>query len=115
MSSSRGGAVARVAPSGNYALFLREMTDALGLDAPEPADTDSTYRFEYPVRGDHGPPLRIDLYKKGAFILEAKQSRLAENVYRRHDKGEVIVQPDLFGEVGHPKLPSPAAAPGSPT
>ncbi len=81
----------------NYVLFLRELTDALDLPIPEPADSDSTYRFEYPVRGDHGPPLRIDLYKKGAFILEAKQSRLAENAFRRHEKGEAIVQADLFG------------------
>ncbi len=70
----------------NYVLFLRELTDGLGLPIPEPADTDSSYRFEYPVRGDHGPPLRIDLYKKGAFILEAKQSRLAENAFRRGDR-----------------------------
>jgi hypothetical protein len=84
----------------NYVLFLRELTDGLGLPIPEPADTDSSYRFEYPVRGDHGPPLRIDLYKKGAFILEAKQSRLAENAFRRHDKGEAIVQADRFGDVG---------------
>lgn len=82
----------------NYALFLRELTEALDLPAPEPADTESTYRFEYPVRGDHGPPLRIDLYKKGAFILEAKQSRLAENAYRRHDEGGMPIQIDMFGE-----------------
>ena len=80
----------------NYVLFLRELTEALDLPIPEPADSRSTYRFEFPVQGDHGPPLRIDLYKRDAFILEAKQSRLAENAYRRHDKGEAIVQADLF-------------------
>lgn len=60
----------------NYQLFLSELTQALDLPPPEPADSGSTYRFEFPVRGDSGQPLRIDLYRKDAFILEAKQSRL---------------------------------------
>ncbi|MHB8528771.1 MAG: addiction module antidote protein [Caulobacteraceae bacterium] len=60
----------------NYALLLTELTAALDLPSPEPADSASGYRFEYPVRGNAGQPLRIDLYKKGCFILEAKQSRL---------------------------------------
>lgn len=83
----------------NYALFLTELTDALGLPRPEPADARSTYRFEYPVGGDFGQKLRIDLYKENCFILEAKQSRLAVNPYRRHAKGEGILQEDLFGEI----------------
>jgi hypothetical protein len=76
----------------NYALFLGELTEALDLPRPEPADSKSGYRFEFPVRGNAGQPLRIDLYKRGYFILEAKQSRLTP------DKGEaIIVQADLFG------------------
>ena len=43
------------------------------------------------MRGDTGQPLRIDLYKRNCFILEAKQSRLSP------DKGESMVQEDLFG------------------
>ena len=79
----------------NYALFLTELTAALDLPPPEPADSASGYRFEYPVRGNAGQPLRIDLYKQGCFILEAKQSRLTA------DKGEaIIVQEDLFGDAG---------------
>ncbi len=76
----------------NYALFLTQFASALDLPAPEPADSQSTYRFEYPVRGNAGQPLRIDLYRKDRFILEAKQSRL------RADKGEAMVQADLIGE-----------------
>ena len=64
----------------DYQMFLSELCDALGLDRPNPAGAAApgpAYRFEHPVRGDRGQPLRIDLYKQNAFILEAKQSRLA--------------------------------------
>ena len=87
----------------NYALFLSELTATLDLPPPEPADSGNDYRFEYAVRGDGAQPLRIDLYKRGSFILEAKQSRLADNAFRQHAKGEaVIVHPDLFGDVVPP-------------
>lgn len=66
-----------------YAQFLNEFCALIGVDAPQPPTSDPeavSYRFEYPVRfpdmsaaGSHG---RIDLYKRGAFVLEAKQSRL---------------------------------------
>lgn len=81
----------------NYAMFLIDLANALGLPCPEPADSRSTYRFEYPVDGDFGQKLRIDLYKENSFILEAKQSRLAVNPYRRHAKSEAAFQEDLFG------------------
>lgn len=66
----------------NYVLFLTELCDLLGLDRPDPAEADharNDYVFERAVtfhdgadRTGHG---RIDLYKKGCFVLEAKQSR----------------------------------------
>jgi hypothetical protein len=66
-----------------YAQFLSELCLLIGVEAPQPPTSDSdavTYRFEYPVRfpdgqGGHTTG-RIDLYKKAAFVLEAKQSRL---------------------------------------
>ena len=63
----------------DYALFLVEFCQALDLSPPNPAGAQvegPAYRFEHGVRGDKGQPLRIDLYKQNAFILEAKQSRL---------------------------------------
>jgi len=81
----------------NYALFLTELTETLDLPHPEPADSRNTYRFEYPVDGDFGQKLRIDLYRENCFILEAKQSRLEVNPYRRFAKSEAAVQEDLFG------------------
>ena len=71
----------------NYALFLSELCDALGVPRPDPAAADTEhndYVFERAVKrpapqdpGSHGPAShgRIDLYKRGCFILEAKQSR----------------------------------------
>jgi len=66
----------------NYALFLTELCSALGLDPPEPASATAEandYVFERVVReiGRDGAThnRRIDLYKRNAFVLEAKQSR----------------------------------------
>jgi hypothetical protein len=66
----------------NYVLFLTELCDLLGLDRPDPAEADharNDYVFERAVTfhdgGDRTGHGRIDLYKKGCFVLEAKQSR----------------------------------------
>jgi hypothetical protein len=67
----------------NYQMFLSELCDVLGVDRPQPADAtraNNDYVFERAVspRESEGTsaPKRIDLYKRDAFILEAKQSRL---------------------------------------
>ncbi|MDR3463572.1 MAG: class I SAM-dependent DNA methyltransferase, partial [Beijerinckiaceae bacterium] len=67
----------------NYQMFLSDLCDVLGVARPDPDGTgrdDKDYVFERAVRQRNGDlfavPKRIDLYKKGAFILEAKQSRL---------------------------------------
>ena len=81
----------------NYALFLPELCAVLGLAPPDPADHTTErndYVFERLVRevGRDGKTSnqRIDLYKRGAFVLEAKQSRL------KGGKKEVTGQADLF-------------------
>ena len=62
-------------------MFLRELCDALGLQPPDPAGDPETndYVFERVVKepGRDGTvsSRRIDLYKRGSFVLEAKQSR----------------------------------------
>jgi len=65
-------------------MFLSELCDVLGVQRPEPAGAErahNDYVFERAVRpraSDGGTaPKRIDLYKRGSFILEAKQSRTA--------------------------------------
>ncbi|HEY1723597.1 MAG TPA: DNA methyltransferase [Magnetospirillaceae bacterium] len=67
----------------NYALFLTELCDVLGLDHPEPAGAShdlNDYVFERRIereKPEGGKEVRlIDLYKRDCFILEAKQSRL---------------------------------------
>jgi hypothetical protein len=66
----------------NFPLFLTELCALLDLPRPDPADathTHNDYVFERAVTfrdaggaTGHG---RIDLYKRGCFVLEAKQSR----------------------------------------
>jgi hypothetical protein len=82
----------------NYALFLSELCDVIGVGRPDPAGagTDGNdYVFERAVRESNGNGTfshrRIDLYKKHCFVLEAKQSR------QRGGKKEVAGHADLFG------------------
>ncbi len=69
----------------NYQMFLTEMCDALGVSRPNPnvgGGQLEDYVFEAPVRSRETEGVksnkRIDLYKKGCFILEAKQTQLVE-------------------------------------
>lgn len=61
----------------NYAVFLTQLTQVLGVEAPGPTDD---YRIDAPVPGGAagGGTGFIDLYKSGHFILEAKQSKVCE-------------------------------------
>jgi hypothetical protein len=66
----------------NYALFLSELCDVLGVPRPDQASHDAAmnaYAFERAVtfREPDGSTARgrIDLYRRGSFVLEAKQSR----------------------------------------
>jgi restriction-modification enzyme MmeI-like protein len=80
----------------NYALFLTELCDVLGLPHPDVANAThahNDYVFERAVQrhlaeGDSAG--RIDLYKRNSFVLEAKQSRL-KGKYK-----EVAGQADLL-------------------
>jgi hypothetical protein len=71
---------AQSAERANYALFLSELCDILDVPPPDPA-SDATgqnaYVFERAVplhqRDGKTTTGRIDLYRRGAFVLEAKQ------------------------------------------
>jgi len=83
----------------NYAMFLTELCDVLGLSHPDPANasTESNdYVFERVVketaRDGSVSSRRIDLYRKGSFVLEAKQSRW------KGGAKEVAGQQNLFGD-----------------
>jgi len=87
----------------NYALFLTELCDALGLPHPDPADARherNDYVFERVVtrhRDDGDAIGRIDLYRKNSFVLEAKQSR-----WKGGGK-EIAGQSDLFTAESEPQ------------
>ena len=78
--------IARWSPAGggersNYQMFLTELCDLIGVAKPEPAVEEegrNAYVFErkVPARRLDGPTTAnfIDLYKRGCFVLEAKQS-----------------------------------------
>lgn len=65
----------------NYGQFINDLCHALTLPLPEVAEGGSlgNYQFEGPVQGGGvgGKTGAIDLYKRGHFILEAKQSKLS--------------------------------------
>jgi hypothetical protein len=82
----------------NYALFLIQFCEMLGLPSPEPASAiteENDYVFErsvdIPNPDGNISKGRIDLYKRGSFVLEAKQSRL------KGGGKELPGQSDMFG------------------
>ncbi|MDF1632076.1 DNA methyltransferase [Mycoplana sp. MJR14] len=88
----------------NYALFLTELCDLLGLPHADPASATTegnAYVFERVVKetGRDGATSskRIDLYKRDCFILEAKQSRLSG------DKKLLAEAPTLPGIAAAPR------------
>lgn len=79
----------------NYQLFIGELCRVLAVPEPQPADAtteNNDYVFERLVRFRDGGNGRIDLYKRGSFVLEAKQSR------QLGGSKDVGLQPDLLGE-----------------
>ncbi len=83
----------------NYAMFLSELCDVLDVPRPDPASANTEgndYVFERAVRKAAADGTistgRIDLYKRGCFVLEAKQTR------QQGGKKEAAPDPDLFGE-----------------
>lgn len=59
--------------------FLIDLCGVLGVDAPHPT-AEQDYMFERPITFAHGDGStsagRIDLYRRGAFVLESKKTRL---------------------------------------
>ena len=56
--------------------FLNDLIGLIGADRPDPSHAHG-YSFEYPVTfARTGTPGRIDLYKRGCFVLEAKRGAL---------------------------------------
>ncbi|MEO8011725.1 MAG: DNA methyltransferase, partial [Dokdonella sp.] len=62
--------------------FAADLCRMLGVDTPHP-DAEQQYMFERPIKFHHGDGStsdgRIDLYRRGAFVLESKKLRLNAN------------------------------------
>ena len=102
--SNRTGGAERA----NYALFLSELCDVLNVPRPDPASAvteQNDYVFERLVRRTDGTTGRIDLYRRDAFVLEAKQSRQTDPSGRRGEKF-VETGPDQ-GRLDLPTAPEP--------
>lgn len=81
----------------NYALFLAELCDVLGVPRPDQASHNAAanaYVFERAVtfREPDGSTAhgRIDLYKRGSFVLEAKQSRNPGGAKAMPEHGDLL-------------------------
>lgn len=94
----------------NYQLFVVRLCEALGLGAPDMAREQNSlndYVFERRVDFKHPDGSRthgwIDCYKRGSFILEAKQS--AKRQVKRPDPGQMALLPEDAGQLkaGHAK------------
>ncbi|MBS0471934.1 MAG: class I SAM-dependent DNA methyltransferase [Proteobacteria bacterium] len=89
----------------NYALFLVQLCEILGVAPPEPAGATTehnNYVFERRVdmpNPDGSRSLgRIDLYKRGCFVLEAKQSRQQGGTKEIAGQGQLFVaEPKIRG------------------
>ncbi len=87
--------------------FAIELTDLLGVPRPNVSDKDGDfldYRFERPVTETHTgrkKNRRIDLYKKGHFILEAKQ--FVSPDAKDKDTLELFLEKDTPKQSGHGK------------
>jgi len=85
--------------------FAIDLTDLLGVPRPHVSDKDGDfldYRFERPVTETHTgrrKNRRIDLYKKGHFILEAKQ--FVSKDTKDKDTLEMFLAKDTPKQSGH--------------
>ncbi|WP_236943109.1 class I SAM-dependent DNA methyltransferase [Hymenobacter sp. PAMC 26628] len=80
----------------NYGLFLQDLCDLLDVPRPDPTTDDPTqdaYVFERGVTFDDGAGKRstgrIDLYKRGCFVLETKQGTDTPDQQAKATKAEL--------------------------
>ncbi len=77
---ARWGSIPGGAERANFASFIIDLVEVLGVKRPEPAEAGKlgSYQFEAPIpNASFRNPLKkgsADLYKRGCFVMEAKQS-----------------------------------------
>ena len=78
----------------NYGLFLQDLCDLLGVPKPDPTTdqpAQDQYVLERAVTFNDGPKKstgRIDLYKRGCFILETKQGTDSPDAQQQAEKSD---------------------------
>ncbi|WP_317191472.1 type IIL restriction-modification enzyme MmeI, partial [Hymenobacter lapidiphilus] len=83
----------------NYGLFLQDLCDLLGVPRPDPTTDDPAhdhYVLERAVTFADGPKQstgRIDLYKRGCFVLETKQGTDTPDQQLRQERAELGLEP----------------------
>ncbi|HSZ54735.1 MAG TPA: type IIL restriction-modification enzyme MmeI [Tepidisphaeraceae bacterium] len=92
----------------NFQSFIHELCDLLGVPRPNPTrpdDRDNAYVFERAVQFDDGDgnvtTNFIDLYKRGCFVMEAKQGSSADeapnlfdlDAHAKHERGTAVREP----------------------
>ena len=92
---------------GNFQLFATELTELLGVERPKPVTSDGEnnhYRFERPVTSIHTGQQkrgRIDLYRRGCFVLEAKQGFESEAAGREDQLANLTGKQNNKSQTGH--------------
>ena len=84
----------------NYGLFLQDLCDLIGVPRPDPT-TDNpaqdAYVLERAVTFQDGAKTstgRIDLYKRGCFVLETKQGTDTPDQQKRAERSELGLPPE---------------------
>ncbi len=84
----------------NYGLFLSELCDLLGVPRPNATTDDpaqDAYVLERAVTFDDGAGRRstgrIDLYRRGCFVLETKQGTDTPDAQQRAERAELGLAP----------------------
>ena len=101
----------------NTQSFINGLCRLIGVEAPRGSRTDdaqNNYVFERRVFQDNGDGTvsfgRIDCYKRGAFILEAKQGSEADRAAAERGEDDL----DLFGQTASARLKRGTARRGTP-
>ena len=84
----------------NYGLFLQDLCDLIGVARPDPT-TDNPAQDAYVLEravefNDHGKKStgRIDLYKRGCFVLETKQGTDTPDQQKAMERAELGFSPE---------------------
>ncbi|SOD89874.1 class I SAM-dependent DNA methyltransferase [Spirosoma fluviale] len=84
----------------NYVLFLQDLCDLLGVARPDPTTHDpaqDAYVTERAVTFQDGAKTstgRIDLYKRGCFVLETKQGTESPDQQKTFERAELGLPPE---------------------